>query len=383
MRCLLHPQVRALGLAAASAFVCAGTALAERPVAADVPAGVHKHLGTAAQRSVARRWNGAMAPRAVQGWNVLRPFSEFEKTGFVAISDSSDYELPQVRLAIARGLPKDAQMIVYVESTANVASLKATYEPLLGPGRLKFVLTPLDQNDSGADPDWARDASPFPVYLKSAAGASAPAFGLVASIYPQDYDPNGPVDAALGLPMIQTNVYFRGGNLLFDERGNCFAENVNEVADLKDPVGLLTSYFGCTTVTLLDQSGGIGDIDERLKFLGNNVALTDDDGYAAILSSKGYEVRRIPRPDSDAETYMNTLLVNGTIFVPQMGNPMDADALQAYAKLGLTPVGVYTKKLAHDGDGNIHCVTMNYPPGAFVASSLGPDFVEFAPSPAR
>lgn len=75
---------------------------------------------------------------------------------------------------------------------------------------------------------------------------------------------------------------------------------------------------------------------------------------------------------------MNALVVNGTAFVPQMGLSSDARALDAYRAVGLKPVGVYTKDLADYGEGNIHCVTMNYPKGTFTESTLGPEFVEFA-----
>lgn len=328
----------------------------------------HRHLGTPAQQEAAKQWNRTFAaPQANTNWNVARPFSEVEPTGYVAISGNDAFELAGLREAIAKNLPIGVSMIIFVSNPQDVASLKKEYGKYLGPDRLKFLIV-----DSGADMVWGRDALPFPVHMKDGG------FGLVNSLYPQDFEPDADFAKALSLPMVDTNQYFRGGNLLIDADANCYAENVNEVANLQDPQSYFKNYFGCASLTLLDQEGGIGDIDERLKFMGGKDVLTDDDAYASLLQAKGYAIHRIPTTGAAMETYMNTLYVNGTIFVPQMGIPADKDALAAYAALGMKPVGVYTKTMADDGSGNIHCVTMNYPVGSFTASVHGADFVEFA-----
>jgi hypothetical protein len=303
---------------------------------------------------------------------VKKPFSEIEQTGYVAISSADNFELPQLREAIAKNLPSDASLVIFVASSSEVAALKSQFGQYLG-DRLKFLVTP---QDFGADPIWARDSLPFPVHLQAG-------MGLVDSIYPQDFEPDQAFATALSMAKVKTGEYFRGGNLLFDLQGNCFSENVNETAGLNDPETYLKQYFGCSSVTLLDQQGGIGDIDERIKFLSGNDVLTDDTIYAALLQNKGYNVHMIPSTGYGNETYMNTLIVNGTIFVPQMGIDRDQSALDAYKALGFKPVGVYTKDMADQGAGNIHCVTMNYPPGSFVASLHGGDFVEFASSGQR
>jgi hypothetical protein len=331
----------------------------------------NKHLGTPEQQRQAVEWNkGFMMPmsKTSGNWTAVRPFSEIETTGYVAIAGDDDFEMPDLRLAIAQNLPANASLIVYISIQSDANSIKAKLGQYLG-DRLKFLVVPESRN---SDPIWARDSLPFPVYT------SASTMGMVDSIYPQSFEPDAAVDQALGnVPMVSTHQYFRGGNLLYDLDGNCFSEDVNETAGLQDPQQFFTQYFGCKTVTLLKQEGGIGDIDERIKFLSGKVALTDDQTYAKLLTSKGYQVSMIPSTGADDETYMNTLVVNGTIFVPQMGIAADADAVAAYNKLGFKAVGVYTKELAVEGDGNIHCVTMNYPPGTFAASVRGSDFVEF------
>jgi hypothetical protein len=332
--------------------------------------GVHTHLGTVDQQKAAFDWNQKqIGPHASPpaSWSVVRPFSEVENTGYVAISSASDYEMPQLRLAIAQNLPTSAALIIYVGDASEVPALKAQYSQYLDADHLKFLVVP---EGGDADPLWARDSLPFPVYMQSG-------FGLVDSIYPQDFEPDAQFAAAFNIPMVSTGQEFRGGNLLFDLAGNCFSEDTNETAGLSNPQQYFTQYYGCKTVTLLDQQGGIGDIDERIKFLSNTDAVTDNPTYATLLQGKGYTVHMIPTTGADDETYMNTLLVNGTIFVPQMGIPTDQSAVTAYQNLGFKAIGVITKELATKEDGNIHCLTMNYPPGSFTSSVRGPDFVEF------
>ncbi|MGZ3723459.1 MAG: agmatine deiminase family protein [Bdellovibrionales bacterium] len=327
-----------------------------------------KHLGTRGQQQMAFEWNRTHAvPMIATGWDVKKPFSEVEKTGYVAISSADNFELPQLREAIAKNLPADATLIVFIGDTSEASALKSQYGKYLG-DRLKFLVVPQDYN---SDTIWARDSLPFPVYMQTG-------MGLVDSLYPQSFEPDKAFGQAFSMPLQSTHQYFRGGNLLFDLDSNCFSENVNETAGLDDPDSYLKQNFGCKSVTLLNHRGGIGDIDERIKFLTGKDVLTDDPVYASLLKGKGYTIHMIPSTGADDETYMNTLLVNGTIFVPQMGISSDQSALDAYQALGFKPVGVYTKTMATEGSGNIHCVTMNYPPGAFVASPLGADFIQFA-----
>ena len=327
-------------------------------------------LGSPVQQARAEKWNREHASRSQPNWNVKRPFSEIERTGYVVTNSDDAYEMDDLRRAIAQNLPDGVTFVLYVRGKWMVDGLRQRYGGALG-DRLKFVTVP-DYGNSV----WGRDSLPFPVILNSKEGDRG-VFGLVGSIYPQEFDPNDSVAGALSLPMMKTQKYFRGGNLLFDLEGNCFAEEANELTWMGDPTAFLTDYFGCATVTLLPHRGGIGDIDERLKLLEGKKAITDDDSYEQVLRSKGYEVFRVPPTGMAFETYMNTLLVNGTLFVPQMGLESDSRAVAAYEQLGFKTVPVYTKQLADQGKGNIHCVTMNYPEGAFVPSPLGRDFLEF------
>lgn len=332
-------------------------------------------LGTPEQQLQAYQHNKTVSARqrlsqmGKQNWDVTKPFSEIETTGFVAISGDDSLDLPRLREAIAKNLPPNVTMIIYIENAREAAALKSQYGKYLNDDQLKFLVVPMSY---WSNPIWGRDSLPFPVYLQNKA------VGLVDSGYPQNFEPDPAFEQALGLPMTDSGYVFRGGNLLFDLEANCWAENANEILGVDDPDSFFKENFGCKTVNMLPQDSGIGDIDERIKFLTGKEALTDSNSYAQKLRAKGYNVRMIPRINAEFETYMNTLVVNGTIFVPQMGISSDQAALDAYRAIGFTPVGVFTKNLADDGHGNIHCTTMNYPPGAFTQSKRGYDFVEFA-----
>jgi agmatine deiminase len=72
----------------------------------------------------------------------------------------------------------------------------------------------------------------------------------------------------------------------------------------------------------------------------------------------------IPREDGDlcAAAYMNYLLVNGGVLVPQFGDENDALALKQLAEMypGYKVVGVQTREIVYGG-GNIHCITQQQP----------------------
>jgi len=326
------------------------------------------------QKSIAHNKARSLEVQPMAAWPVVKPFNEIENTGFVAISGAEAYELGALREAIARNLPAGVTLVVYVKNANEAAPLKRLLSPHLSSEQLKFLIVP---TNFSSNPIWGRDSLPFPVYVQPRADAEGDVSGLVDSIYPQSFEPDIAFANAFGQASVKTGYEFRGGNLLFDEDINCFATRANEILGIDDPEDFFKRYFGCKTLTIMPHDGGIGDIDERVKFLPGKVVLTDNQGHAQILRGMGYDVRMFPSTGSYYRTYMNTLVVNDTIFVPQMGIAKDQDALDAYEAVGFKAVGVYTRQLADRGHGNIHCLTMNYPQGSFVASPLGSDFVKF------
>lgn len=72
----------------------------------------------------------------------------------------------------------------------------------------------------------------------------------------------------------------------------------------------------------------------------------------------------VPREDGDIciASYINFLIVNGGVIVPQYGDVNDALALEQIQKIfpEREVVGVYTREIVYGG-GNIHCITQQQP----------------------
>jgi len=83
-------------------------------------------------------------------------------------------------------------------------------------------------------------------------------------------------------------------------------------------------------------------------------------GAATIDSVEG----TLPREDGEVSiaSYMNFLIVNGGVIVPQYGDENDALALQQVQEMfpERKAVGVRTEEVAYGG-GNIHCITQQQP----------------------
>ena len=72
----------------------------------------------------------------------------------------------------------------------------------------------------------------------------------------------------------------------------------------------------------------------------DNTVLTDEESYVSILEAAGFDVIRLPRPDRDYETYVNSLIVNGIVYVPIFDESNDEKALQVYRDLGFKNTNV-------------------------------------------
>ena len=72
----------------------------------------------------------------------------------------------------------------------------------------------------------------------------------------------------------------------------------------------------------------------------------------------------LPRKDGDlcAASYLNFLITNGGVIVPQFGDPYDGLALEQLRDVfpDRTVVGVNTREIVYGG-GNIHCITQQQP----------------------
>src|SRR5690606_12860437 len=102
-----------------------------------------------------------------------------------------------------------------------------------------------------------------------------------------------------------------GGNLQATEHGDCFIVDSRRTFGLPDSQFL--SVFRCKTVTRFPHIVGIGDIDEVLKVLPNNVVLLNQKSYQAKLESLGYKVVMLPEVKNSYRTYANSVILDDTV----------------------------------------------------------------------
>src|SRR5690606_24633706 len=133
------------------------------------------------------------------------------------------------------------------------------------------------------------------------------------------------------------------------------------------PDSVFSSSYGCATLTRLPFVAGIGHADERVKILSDTLAVTDTPSYVPLLEAKGFTVKMLPKlyPAGGVRTYVNSLLVNGTVFLPVFSKSTDAEAIRVYEEAGFRVIPLDSRSLSDGGMGSIHCITMTYPPAPF------------------
>lgn len=306
--------------------------------------------------------------------NVL-PFAEYQTTGFVVFSDDDYYGMAEeIKATIAKNLPVNTMLLIYTDSTSKNyhTQLFNQYSKYISGDRLKILQVPA----TGSNNFWTRDNLPLPVWDNSQ-------FALVDARYYYNFEPDAFFKNLFGVNMTAHKYFYEGGNFITNSLGNCIVVNrrksypggVSDTAAIPDDI--FKSLYGCKTLTRLKHLKGIGHADEVVKFMDDDTIITDTPEYVAQLKSAGYEVIMMPEPDLDYETYINSLQVNDTIFVPTFGESGDQTAIDAYKKFGLKVVPIPTRELATGGQGGIHCITMNYPPSALqsIVSRMGAQIV--------
>lgn len=279
----------------------------------------------------------------------LRPYAEFEKAKYFLMSARYLFGSIEIKKEILKNLPEDVTAIIITENI-SVDEVKELYRNLIS--TKKFMILQYDSYGNGF---WARDNLPIPVYYGN---PENPILHLINAKYFYDFEPDKTVSKLLNVPLVNNDYYFEGGNFQADANGNCFLVNAGTAEKLPDNV--LTKIYGCKSITRLPFKAGIGHIDERIKIISNSVVLTDTADYKTIFEKKGYTVYMLPRAQGQYETYMNSLLINGTLFLPVFNESNDQVAIDAYKQFGFKVIPLNSKNLSA-GRGSIHCITMTYP----------------------
>ncbi len=289
------------------------------------------------------------------------PFHEYGTTGYLFFSDSDYYGMAkEIKESLAKNLPTGVDLVVYTQSTNKgfLSNLFKKYEKHIDKTRIKILQVPR----SGSNDFWTRDNLPLPVWKNGS-------FGLVDARYYYNFEPDRFLSNVFNAQYDKHNYFFEGGNFVANAKGECIVVNrkkrysggTSDTAKIPDHI--FKSKYGCQKLIRLKHLKGIGHSDEVVKFMTDDLIVTDEPSYVSLLESHGFTVKLLPEPDRNYETYINSLTVNDTLFVPIFGERHDQKAIDAYRSLGLglKIVPINTRQLATRGQGGIHCITMNYP----------------------
>jgi hypothetical protein len=323
------------------------------------------------------RQKATLEPLSDSPWTDMirtNPFAEYEKTGYVFFNLPNpgngvfapwmlSSPVNRIRDTIASTLPKDVKLVVYTTSQdpSEVEAIREHFENLRNPEDLIILRMP----PLGGNPFWSRDALPVPVWeLPRDRNLE---MQLVDSRYYHNFEPDEFLSQLFGSLLNQVDYFFEGGNLIANQVGDCII--VNRISRTgQSYVEAIPDYifqrYGCRTLVRLPHIRGIGHADEVVKFMSHNLVVTDTDDFADRLESAGFQVHLLPQGPRVFESYVNSLLVNDTLYVPAFGDPKDDIAVNVYRNLGLglNIIKIPSRRLVAEGSGGIHCITANYPP---------------------
>ncbi len=290
--------------------------------------------------------------------DTIRPWAEYESVKHLILSAGTDYQSHDVKKEIIKNTPKDINIIIYSNNQSELDDFKLMIDEL-DVSSIQYKLI-----KGFGETMWPRDSFPFPLI------DSENRVLLVDAKYYENYEPDTQIAAYLNNSVSAQKKVLEHGNLVSNRNGDCFL--VKEIFANKLSDDYLTNTYACKTVTRLEHVHGIGHVDEVFKFLSDNIVVTDQEDWKEMLQEKGYEVVVLPKAElpekllkrgvMSQRSYVNSLILNKTILVPQYGDlATDAQALRVYDDLGFTVVGINTSYLSDYGGGSLHCLSMTYP----------------------
>ena len=284
-------------------------------------------------------------PDTVVDWRPAEDYADFK---FVLMSSEAGFsEASNLRYTIAQNLPAGTKLVLLVPNS-SAEQIKQTYSKYISPDRLILAR---DTNIGGGF--WARDAFPYPVVN------SQKQLSLVGARYYRTFNSSPAIAQSLNLNMSRNNFTFVGGNLIADEDGICFT--IDSERRFTTTENDLRNVYGCKDVKILRHMSGIGDVDEVMKPIGNKTIITNTPEYVNDFKAWGYNVVMIPAVPNSYRTYVNSLVVGKTVFMPTYGTTKDAEAQKVYESLGYKVFGIRSNTLSDQMHGSVHCQTMAYP----------------------
>lgn len=293
--------------------------------------------------------------------STIRPFAEYEPVRYMVMSAAFDHQTLEIKKQILRELPPEVQPIIFTKGKYD-RDWQVFQQELGEAATKKMIYINISVAGEGF---WPRDSMPYPIVKNGS-------LELVDAPYYPGFEPDEVVAKTIGVKKMSKHKYeLEHGNFVANRLGTCVV--VQETFAARAPDSIFISAYGCKEVIRLPFIVGIGHADEVVKFMADDVVLTNHPDFESIFKAKGFKVLRLPEaklPEAlvkrgvfPQRSYVNSLLVNGTVFVPVFGSDKDADeeAIRVYQSLGLKVVPVQSAYVSDYGGGALHCLSMTYP----------------------
>ena len=309
---------------------------------------VSTKAATAAEMELATKWNAnVLNVRGQEDKSPERPVAEYSQFKYLLMTGSTMFSSDDFKTKIAQNLPADMSLVILVQPGEEAAT-RRKFSPMLSADRL-IIAT----HNTAPEGFWSRDSFPYPVYMDNEKNVR-----LVWARYFRNFQAGYELAKTVKASVRKETYYFVGGNMMADDEGRCLVVQSDRLFGLTDTI--LQQAYGCKSVHRFEYLEGIGDVDEVIKVLPNRQALTTISSYVPKLQEMGYEVGLLPRL-RNYRTYANSVILNGTVFMPSYGVATDEQAKKVYESFGYTVVMADSEMLSTRGLGSFHCTTMAYP----------------------
>ncbi len=302
------------------------------------------HAATPEEYKKAVQYNSRINISSTTIDKLLRPTEEYAKFKFLLMT--ADEQLGVDKSIFAKNLPADVKLVL-LTSPGSESSVKSKYLKHLPADRLIVA-----SHSSASVGFWSRDSFPIPVYEEDNSTK------LIIQKYYRNFQGQQAVANSVSYPSTKYDFIFVGGNFMADEFGNCFVVDSERLFGTS--LDTIKNAYGCSTLTAMPWLTGIGDIDEVLKVLPDKNAITNQAEIKTIMENLGYKVTMLPKAGGD-RTYANSVLINGTLFMPSYKTSDDAVAQKVYESFGYKVVPMDSRNISDMGRGSLHCITMAYP----------------------
>ncbi len=213
-----------------------------------------------------------------------------------------------------------------------------------------------------------RDVSPIPVYDENDALQLVSTYSNYSLVGRRDYTDWSSLHRLFEAEPVHTPYMISGGNFIANKQGDCLI--INREGDAAIPDWVYIYKFKCTgRLVRLPYKSGIGHIDEYAKFAWDNTVIVSDYQYSQILKDRGFNTKFIPPPpkhplfrshlyNHNPRSYINSVYLNGKVFLPRFGVPEDEIAKKVYEDVGFEVVQFNSSDMFGY---SAHCATYTYP----------------------